>query len=42
MQSMVPQYSYASAIGMFTSVVNMVLLFIVNKIAKLVSGSSLW
>ena len=42
MQSMVPQYSYASAIGMFTSVVNMVLLLIVNKIAKLVSGSSLW
>ena len=42
MQSMVPQYSYASAIGMFTSVVNMVLLFIVNKVAKLVSGSSLW
>ena len=42
MQSMVPQYSYASAIGMFTSVVNMVLLFVVNKIAKLVSGSSLW
>ena len=42
MQSMVPQYSYASAIGMFTYVVNMVLLFIVNKIAKLVSGSSLW
>lgn len=42
MQSMVPQYSYASAIGMFTSVVNMVLLFVVNKVAKLVSGSSLW
>lgn len=42
MQSMIPQYSYASAIGMFTSVVNMVLLFIVNKTAKFVSGSSLW
>lgn len=42
MQSMIPQYSYASAIGMFTSVVNMVLLFIVNKTAKFVSRSSLW
>lgn len=42
LQSMIPQYSYASAIGMFTSVVNMVLLFIVNKIAKVVGGRSLW
>lgn len=42
MQSMVPQYSYASAIGIFTSVINMVLLFAVNKIAKQLSGSSLW
>lgn len=42
MQSTIPQYSYASAIGMFTSVVNMILLFVVNRIAKAVSGSSLW
>lgn len=42
LQSMIPQYSYAAAIGMFTSVVNMVLLFVVNRIAKLLSGSSLW
>jgi len=37
-----PQYSYASAIGLFTSVINMTMLFIVNKITKKLSGNSLW
>lgn len=37
-----PQYSYAAAIGLFTSVVNMIMLIIVNRITKRLSGSSLW
>ena len=37
-----PQYSYASAIGLFTSVVNLIMLVIVNNIAKHVSESTLW
>lgn len=34
----VPQYSYGAAIGLFTSVVNLVLLVIVNAITKRLSG----
>jgi len=37
-----PQYSYGTAIGLFTSVVNLILLVIVNKIIKKLSGSGLW
>ncbi len=37
-----PQYSYGSAIGLFTSFVNMILLFIVNTITRKLSGSGLW
>ncbi len=37
-----PQYSYGSAIGLFTSLVNMILLFIVNTITRKLSGSGLW
>ena len=37
-----PQYSYASAIGLFTSVINMILLFIVNGISRKLDGNSLW
>lgn len=37
-----PQYSYAAAIGLFTSVVNMILLFIVNGVTKKINGNSLW
>lgn len=42
LQAQIPQYSYASAIGLFTSVVNMILLFSVNKLTKTLGGSSLW
>lgn len=42
LQSSIPQYSYASAIGLFTSVVNMFLLIIVNGVTKKLSGNSLW
>ncbi len=36
------QYSYSTAIGLFNNVINLVLLVSVNKIAKVLSGSSLW
>ena len=42
LQSMIPQYSYASAIGLFTSVVNLTMLVSVNGLTKKLSGSSLW
>ena len=37
-----PQYSYGAAIGLFTSLVNMVLLLLVNTVTKKLSGSGLW
>lgn len=40
--SAVPQYSYATAIGLFISMINVVLLVIVNKVSNKLSGSSLW
>lgn len=42
LQSDIPQYSYASAIGLFSSVINLVLLVTVNKVTKSLSGNSLW
>ncbi|MEH7119972.1 ABC transporter permease subunit [Neobacillus vireti] len=36
------EYSFASAVGLFNSVINLVLLWIVNRTAKKVSGSGLW
>lgn len=36
------QFSYSSAIGLFNNVINIVLLVVVNKIAKKVSDVSLW
>lgn len=36
------QYSYSTAIGLFNNVINLVLLVSVNKLAKVLSGSSLW
>jgi putative aldouronate transport system permease protein len=40
--SEVPQFSYAAAIGVFQSVVGLVLLLTVNQIAKKVNNSGLW
>ena len=40
--STMPQYSYASAIGLFSNVVNMVLLVTVNAITKKLSGNGLF
>lgn len=37
-----PQYSYATAIGLFVSIVNLIILVTVNRISKAVSGNSLW
>lgn len=42
LQSTLPQYSYASAIGLFASIVNLILLFGMNKLTKTLSGKSLW
>lgn len=36
------QFSYSAAIGLFNNVVNLILLLIVNKISKEVSGTGLW
>ena len=36
------QYSYSAAIGLFNNGINFILLIIVNKICKKISGSSLW
>ena len=40
--SQVPQYSYAAAIGLFRSVVGLVLLIAANQIARRFAKSSLW
>jgi putative aldouronate transport system permease protein len=36
------EYSYSTAIGLFNNVINFVLLLIMNKSARLLSGISLW
>src|SRR4051794_30907663 len=36
------EYSFGAAVGLFNSVINLILLFIVNKTAKKFSGSGLW
>jgi putative aldouronate transport system permease protein len=35
-------YSFATAVGLFNSVINLILLFLVNTIAKRLSNNSLW
>jgi len=35
-------YSYASAIGLFDSVINLIILVTVNQISKKVNETSLW
>ncbi len=42
MLAKVPQYSYAAAIGLFNSFINIILLVIANLISKKVSETSLW
>ncbi len=38
----IPQYSYGTAIGLFVSVINVILLIVVNSVVKKLSKSSLW
>ena len=35
-------YSFATAVGLFNSLINLVLLLVVNAIAKRASNTSLW
>ena len=37
-----PQYSYSAAINLFSTVINFILLVLVNQISKKVSDNSLW
>lgn len=37
-----PQYSYGAAIGLFTSIVNLIMLVGVNRVTKRLSGNGLW
>ncbi|MNL83117.1 putative multiple-sugar transport system permease YteP [compost metagenome] len=36
------QYSFSAAIGLFNSVLNIILLFVVNRVAKKLTETSLW
>ena len=36
------QYSFATAVGLFNSLINLILLIVFNNVAKGVSGESLW
>lgn len=42
LKSMIPMYSYSSAVGLFTSLINLILLTVVNGISRKVSETSLW
>ena len=37
-----PNYSYATAIGLFNSVINFLLIVVVNQVSKRLGQSSLW
>ena len=41
-QSTIPDYSYSSAIGLFNSVTNFIIIILVNAISKRVTETSLW
>lgn len=40
--SSIPNFSYSTAIGLFTSIINLILLLSVNRIARKVGNSGLW
>ena len=42
LKSPIPQYSYATAIGLFRSVVSLILLVVVNSIARRMTKSGLF
>lgn len=41
-KSTIPDYSYSSAIGLFNSVINFVVIILVNAVSKRVTATSLW
>lgn len=42
LESAIPQYSYSAAIGLFVTLINMIMLIICNKLCDKLSGSSLF
>ncbi len=38
----IPQYSYSTAVGLFTSVINLTMLVIVNALSKRITSHSIW
>ncbi len=36
------QYSFSTAVGLFNSVVNLIILVVFNRLAKRISGTGLW
>lgn len=40
--SPMPQYSYSTAINLFTTIINIIMLMIANKVTKKLSGSGMW
>ncbi len=42
LQSLIPQYSYSTAVNLFVSVVNVIMLVLANRISKKMSGSGLF
>ena len=38
----IPQYSYSAAVGLFVSVINVILLLVTNQISKKASGNSMF
>jgi putative aldouronate transport system permease protein len=37
-----PQFSYAAAIGLFQSVIALILIVVVNQLARRIEGAALW
>ena len=42
LSSSLPDYSFATAVGLFNSVINLLLLLLVNAIARRLGETSLW
>jgi ABC-type polysaccharide transport system permease subunit len=40
--SPIPQFSYAAAIGLFQSVIALILIVVVNQLARRIEGAALW
>lgn len=42
LKSYIPQFSYSTAIGLFQSIIGLIMIILVNKLSQKVSESSLW